>query len=121
MFMCVCLRAGPPDTNALTKPYLARYVNWNTNWVDGQGRYNYRFPCQGMRVRNICIFGVGDLQALTSRKETFTNKLYAHYQPLTFNCMEEWLLNLTIADYAGTVLLNTSYYASQDIVKNKVV
>lgn len=113
--------SGPPDTNALTKPYLARYVNWNTNWKDGDGRYNFRFPCFGKRVRNICIFGVGDLPSLTSRKELFANKLYADYEPLTFSCMEEWLMNMTVAEYAGQVLLNTTFYSSLDIVRNKVV
>lgn len=112
---------GPPDTNALTKPYLARYVNWNTNWKDGYGRYNFRFPCFGMHVRDICIFGVRDLPYLTDRKELFVNKLYSTYQPLTFNCMEEWLLNMTIAEYAGHIVVNTTFYSSLDIVRNKVV
>ncbi|XP_076452617.1 beta-1,3-galactosyl-O-glycosyl-glycoprotein beta-1,6-N-acetylglucosaminyltransferase-like [Babylonia areolata] len=112
---------GPPDTNALTKPYLARYVNWDTNWKDGDGRYNYRFPCFGTRVRDLCIFGVGDLPLMTTRKELFVNKLYSTFQPLTYNCMEEWLMDMTIAEYAGHLALNTSFYSSLDIVHNKVV
>ncbi|XP_076452618.1 beta-1,3-galactosyl-O-glycosyl-glycoprotein beta-1,6-N-acetylglucosaminyltransferase-like [Babylonia areolata] len=111
---------GPPDTNAITKPYLARYLSWGTRWLDRDGRYPYNFPCSGKRVR-VCIFGVGDLPLMTSRKELFVNKLYSTFQPLTYNCMEEWLMDMTIAEYAGHLALNTSFYSSLDIVHSKVV
>lgn len=112
---------GPADTNPATKPYLARYVNWNTNWRDGEGHYIFRFPCYGKRVRDICIFGVGDLPSLTNRKEVFANKFHWDFEPLALRCMEEWLLNMTIAEYSGKIVLNTTYYANLDIVKNKVI
>ena len=105
----------------MTKPYLARYVNWDTNWVDGAGRYAFRFPCHGKRVRSICIQGVGDLPQLTARKELFVNKLHATYQPWALTCLEAWLLDMTAAEYAGLVHFNTTFYSSLDIVKNKVV
>nr|KAG5712030.1 hypothetical protein BaRGS_020756 [Batillaria attramentaria] len=112
---------GPPDTDASSKPYLARFKNWGDNWYDGQGRTNFNWPCFGKRVRNICIFGVGDLPMLTSRKELFANKFHSDFEPVALECLEEWLFNMTLEEYAGTVDFDVSFYENLDIVKHRVL
>ncbi|XP_076436586.1 N-acetyllactosaminide beta-1,6-N-acetylglucosaminyl-transferase-like [Babylonia areolata] len=112
---------GPPDTDAKFKPYLSRFKNWGDNWKDVEDRLNFCWPCHGKRVRSICIFGVGDLPSLTSRKELFANKFHADFQPLTVDCLEQWLWNMTMAEYSGIVRFNVSFYRQLSSVHNHVV
>ena len=58
----------------------AYQVNWS--WKS--------WPCHGKWVRGICIFGVGDLPWLHNRPELYANKLYADFQWLTYDCMEQF-------------------------------
>jgi len=71
----VCACEGYPST----KPWLAVYANW------GEER------CHGRSVRGVCVFGVGDLPLLLSRRELFANKLYEDQQPVTLDCLEAWI------------------------------
>ncbi|XP_060063005.1 beta-1,3-galactosyl-O-glycosyl-glycoprotein beta-1,6-N-acetylglucosaminyltransferase 4-like [Ylistrum balloti] len=82
---------GVPDE----KPFLATYANWGG-------------PCHGKYVRGMCIYGLGDLTELVSRKELFANKFHYDYQPLALSCLEEWHVNKTFVD-----LPFKSYYYRQ--------
>ncbi len=82
---------GLPDR----KPWLAVYASWKP--------IN---PCYGKHVRGVCIFGIGDLPQLISRKELFSNKFYIDYEYLTLDCLEEWLRNKTLYPLS----VNTYYY-----------
>lgn len=108
------------ETHAEKRPYIARFVNWGTNWKDSLGRLPFSWPCGGKRVRDICIFGVADLPLLTSRRELFANKFDAGFEPVALHCLEEWHFNMTLVEYSGMLSLNTSWYAGLDIVKNAV-
>ena len=48
-------------------------------------------------MREICIFGLGDLPWLFRRPELFVNKFYADFEPLAYDCMEELIFNRTLA------------------------
>jgi hypothetical protein len=61
------------------KPFLSVYAIWN------------KTECRGKMVRQICVFGVGDLPTLVSRPELFANKFYSDYEPLALDCLEAWL------------------------------
>ncbi|KAL5005843.1 hypothetical protein ScPMuIL_017001 [Solemya velum] len=99
---------GEPETDNDIKPFLSRFKNWG------------EWPCNGQRVRGICVFGVGDLPLLVSRPELFANKFYADYQHLTLDCLEEWHYNRTRDEYLGKYHFDTSYYGTLGFVKNKV-
>ena len=86
------------------KPWLAAFVAWK-----GER------PCAGKFVRFVCVFGIGDLPELTSRKELFANKFYMDYQYLTMDCLEEWLHNKTGADLP----MDMTFYRNLPFVKNK--
>ncbi|XP_063446915.1 beta-1,3-galactosyl-O-glycosyl-glycoprotein beta-1,6-N-acetylglucosaminyltransferase-like [Mytilus trossulus] len=72
--------------NPEKKPWLAVYASWPP-----------RDRCHGKIVRNICIYGVGDLNQLVSRKELFVNKFYPDYQYLAIDCLEEYIRNKTLS------------------------
>ncbi|XP_045211843.1 beta-1,3-galactosyl-O-glycosyl-glycoprotein beta-1,6-N-acetylglucosaminyltransferase-like isoform X2 [Mercenaria mercenaria] len=91
---------GKPDE----KPWLAAFSIW--------GR---RSPCQGKVVREVCVFGVGDLKTLTSRHNLFANKFHIDYQRYALDCMEEWHFNRTAEGNLGK--FNMSYYKSLPFIK----
>lgn len=91
---------GKPDN----KPWLAAFAGW--------GGVS---PCHGKFVRGVCVFGVGDLEALSHKHHLFANKFHIDYQPYALDCLEEWHLNRT-AD-GGLKSLNTSYYESLPFIK----
>ena len=64
------------------KPWLATYASWG-----GRDR------CHGKFRHGVCVFGIEDLPELVSKKELFANKFYTDYQPLTMDCLEEWIAN----------------------------
>ncbi|XP_076075821.1 beta-1,3-galactosyl-O-glycosyl-glycoprotein beta-1,6-N-acetylglucosaminyltransferase-like [Mytilus galloprovincialis] len=72
--------------NPEKKPWLATYASWPP-----------RDRCHGKIVREICIYGVGDLNELVSRKELFANKFYPDYQYLAMDCLEEYIHNKTLS------------------------
>lgn len=95
------------------KSYTVRYSLW----------YSYDAPlqweCQGKWIREICIFGVGDLQLLYHRPELFLNKFHADFEWLAYDCMEELVHNRTMAALEGTVTFDPSYYLRLPFVANK--
>ncbi|KAK3089238.1 hypothetical protein FSP39_002035 [Pinctada imbricata] len=90
--------AGIPDK----KPWLAVYAAW--------GGAN---PCHGKFVRGVCVFGVEDLNELVSKKELFLNKLYIDYQPLTMDCLEEYIYNKSFSN----IPFKTFYYKNLPFVR----
>lgn len=62
------------------KPWLAVYAAWGG--VD---------KCRGWWRHGVCVFGVGDLPNLLTRKEFFSNKFYIDMQPLALECMNAWI------------------------------
>ncbi|XP_067660711.1 beta-1,3-galactosyl-O-glycosyl-glycoprotein beta-1,6-N-acetylglucosaminyltransferase-like [Haliotis asinina] len=88
------------------KPYIARFKNWGPNAPER----SFAWPCHGKRVREICIFGVGDLPLLTTRRELFANKFYINYQSQTLDCLEEWLSERTREEQESRVHLNVTFY-----------
>lgn len=40
---------------------------------------------------NICVFSIEDLPELVTRNEFFLNKFLIDYDPISYQCMEEWL------------------------------
>lgn len=103
---------GEPETDCYIKPFLARYKNW--------GNFIYNWPCHGHRVRNVCIFGIGDLPLLSTRREMFANKFYLQGDPDTYNCMEELIFNRTRDEYFGTLQFDTRQYESLDYIRDIV-
>ena len=108
--ICTLHYAGEPETNNYNNVFLARFKNWR------------KYPCNGKRVRGICVFGIGDLPLLSSRMELFANKFHLDFQPESLDCIEEWHHSRMRDEMTGKApTLNMSFYARMDYVKNHLV
>ena len=67
-------------------------------------------------MREICIFGVGDMPWLFNRPELFANKFHKDYQWLTYDCMEELIYNRTQSGSYRT--FSSKYYDDLPFVRN---
>ena len=101
--------SGYPETDKTDiKPFLTRFKNWGS------------WPCHGKRVRTICVFGVGDLPLISTRRELFANKFHWDYERYARDCLEELHYNRTRDEYLGKMSFDTRYYAELGFVTNKV-
>lgn len=67
-------------------------MDWN-GWTDGpQGsRHAAYSKCQAHYVREVCVFGVGDLQWLIHQHHHFGNKFDMDSDPIAVFCLERYL------------------------------
>ncbi|ELT91705.1 hypothetical protein CAPTEDRAFT_90784 [Capitella teleta] len=93
--------AAVPDR----KPWLAMYVSWKQSVPRGR--------CSSTYVRKVCIFTLRDLPDLISRKELFANKFYAEREPMTTECLDQWLKTVEKAQLP----FNGQYYRDLPFVK----
>lgn len=70
---------------------IARLVKWID--MEGQrGSQHAAYPeCQGHYVREVCVFGVGDLHWLVQQHHLFANKFDMDSDPIAVFCLEEYL------------------------------
>ena len=111
--VCVCVCgacAGDPETKAFT----ARASIWLP--ISYQAEWSWKhWSCQGRWVREICIFGVGDLPWLYRRPELFVNKFHADDgEPLAYDCLEELIYNRTVMQAADHAHLDPTYLAQYE-------
>ena len=109
MYTVICIISGDPETKTFTARAsiwlpVANQVNWS--WKP--------WNCQGKWVREICIFGIGDMPWLLDRPELFANKLHQDFEYVTYDCMEELLLNRTLEKSVDH--FDSSYYLNLSIV-----
>ena len=88
--------------NPETKPWLATYAAWGG--VD---------TCSGKWMRGVCVFGLGDLPVLASRKELFANKFELDCHPFALYCLEEWINAKDMSDVPVDLL----YYRKLPFVR----
>ncbi|KAK3589241.1 hypothetical protein CHS0354_008303 [Potamilus streckersoni] len=82
--------------------------------------YSLGADCHGEIDRGICIFGIGDLPLLKTRKEFIFNKFHWDFQSFTLDCIEELYFNTTRDEYLGIKDFNTSVYETALFVKYKI-
>ncbi|ESO06720.1 hypothetical protein HELRODRAFT_106314 [Helobdella robusta] len=100
---------GNPDT----KPFISRLTLWKPILPISPRLADW--DCKGMFIRNICIFGVGDLTWIVKHPQLFVNKFHSDYQWLSLECMEELVFNKT-----KNYLLQYGKKKSQNSDKNSV-
>ena len=74
--------------------------------------------CQGKLVRGICVYGIGDIPWLATRKEIIANKFHLTFDYFALDCMEERHRNRTVT-YVGSLSpdFDTEYYKNLPTVK----
>ena len=88
-----------------------RYKNW------GVKAGIYRRKCHGKFVRNICILGLADLSKAVKDVGLYANKFFYYYQPLAYDCLEEWLNDHTWTQFLNDERFDVGYYEKLDQVK----
>ncbi|KAK6187397.1 hypothetical protein SNE40_005436 [Patella caerulea] len=68
---------------------LSTYASWSITKTPDK--------CHGKWMRNICVFGGGDLNMLLNRSELFANKFELEYSYTAIQCLSEWLHNQTLS------------------------
>lgn len=99
------------------KIFTARATIWSMFSLQVDWSWKH-WVCQGKWVREICIFGVGDMPWLYERPELFVNKFHSDFQWIGYDCMEELIFNRTLASVRDPPL-NTTYYENLTFVRNK--
>ena len=61
---------------------LIRYIKWG--WTE---------DCKGFWRNYICILSIGDLPELIRQPHFFINKLFIDFDPITYQCLEEWYMD----------------------------
>ena len=52
-------------------------------------------PCNGKLVRQVCVYGVGDLQWLTQQRHIFANKFDISVDHVVYHCLDNYISNKT--------------------------
>jgi len=105
---------GDPET----KTFTARASIWK--WYSYQVNWSWKpWTCRGKWVREICIFGVGDLPWLHQRPELFVNKFHSDFEPLTYDCLEELIFNRTMNESLEN--FDRNYYLNLSFVNNSTL
>jgi hypothetical protein len=47
----------------------------------------------GIYIHSVCVFSIRNLPQLVTRPEYFLNKFRLEYDPIAYQCMEEWMNN----------------------------
>lgn len=83
------------DTSELTA--IARLVKWIE--LEGeQGSHHAAYTrCQGHHVREVCVFGVGDLTWLVQQHHLFANKFDVDNDAIAVLCLEKYLRQRALA------------------------
>jgi hypothetical protein len=69
------------------------------------------YDCKGIWRRSICVFGIEDLPFITRKKHFIVNKFLLEYDPIAYQCMEEWFAEKKKKNSSlGTPLIDVSFY-----------
>ncbi|XP_027023271.1 beta-1,3-galactosyl-O-glycosyl-glycoprotein beta-1,6-N-acetylglucosaminyltransferase-like [Tachysurus fulvidraco] len=61
-------------------------------WAAHEGALDAVYPaCQGIHIRTVCVYGVGDLQWLLKQRHLFANKFDTDFDPIAIRCLEKYL------------------------------
>ncbi|KAM9810897.1 beta-1,3-galactosyl-O-glycosyl-glycoprotein beta-1,6-N-acetylglucosaminyltransferase [Neosynchiropus ocellatus] len=76
---------------------VARLVKWRS--LEGPHDWGASaYPtCQGMHIRDICVYGTGDLQWLIQQHHFFANKFDIDTDAVSVYCLEKYLRNKALA------------------------
>ncbi|XP_051807023.1 beta-1,3-galactosyl-O-glycosyl-glycoprotein beta-1,6-N-acetylglucosaminyltransferase-like isoform X1 [Acanthochromis polyacanthus] len=77
---------------------IARLVKWQ--WHEGpQDSLNAVYSeCHGNHVREVCVYGAGDLQWIIAQHHLFANKFDINTDPIAIYCLEKYLRQKALAE-----------------------
>ncbi|XP_066282387.1 N-acetyllactosaminide beta-1,6-N-acetylglucosaminyl-transferase-like [Branchiostoma lanceolatum] len=87
-FYWATLNKLPAAPGGFSKPTWSSSIR-AIKWVYFEGK-QYP-PCRGKYVRDVCVFGIGDLQWLINCHHLFANKFDLNFDPVVLQCLQELL------------------------------
>ena len=81
--------------------FISRAVKWRKTSDEN---------CHGRFVRNVCIYGLGDLPWLLRHENIVANKFYESYQPEALNCLENIMYQVLMSREGSQPNFNISFY-----------
>uniref|UniRef100_A0A3P9J8A6 Glucosaminyl (N-acetyl) transferase family member 7 n=1 Tax=Oryzias latipes TaxID=8090 RepID=A0A3P9J8A6_ORYLA len=57
-------------------------------WSDQEGTAHQ--GCKGHYVRDICVYGMGDIEWIINNNNMFANKFESNAYPEALDCLEQW-------------------------------
>ncbi|KAM9358386.1 beta-1,3-galactosyl-O-glycosyl-glycoprotein beta-1,6-N-acetylglucosaminyltransferase-like [Symphorus nematophorus] len=81
---------------------IVRLVKWQ--WQEGpRDSQDAVYPvCYGSHVRDVCVYGNGDLQWLLENHHLFANKFDTDTDPIAVYCLEKYLRQKALAEFRST-------------------
>ncbi|KAM8760518.1 beta-1,3-galactosyl-O-glycosyl-glycoprotein beta-1,6-N-acetylglucosaminyltransferase-like [Acanthopagrus schlegelii] len=77
---------------------IARLVKWGSH-EGPQGSLDAVYPeCHGNHVRDVCVYGAGDLPWLLKQHHLFANKFDTDTDPIAVYCLEKYLRQRALAE-----------------------
>ena len=88
-----------PKYDATDMRSIPRLVKWWKHSEDNPDVVHPAYPrCRGVYQRGVCVLGVGDLGwVLGEGSHLFANKFDLEMDSQAVACLDEWLLNKTVA------------------------
>ncbi|KAM9340570.1 beta-1,3-galactosyl-O-glycosyl-glycoprotein beta-1,6-N-acetylglucosaminyltransferase-like [Symphorus nematophorus] len=78
---------------------IARLVKWEGH-EGPEGSLETVYPeCQGKHVRELCVYGSGDLQWMLEYHHLFANKFDIDTDPVAIYCLEKYLRQKALAEF----------------------
>lgn len=96
---------GVPGSTWLHRKYdmtdvnaIARLIKWQLH-EGSQDSLQAVYPeCQGNHVRQICVYGAGDLQWMLEQHHLFANKFDIERDPIAIYCLEKYLRQRAVSE-----------------------
>ncbi|RNA37405.1 beta-1-3-galactosyl-O-glycosyl-glyco beta-1-6-N-acetylglucosaminyltransferase-like [Brachionus plicatilis] len=87
---------------------LNRYVKWKKERKDCNGKFRHA----------ICLFSIEDLPELVLKPHFLVNKLMLEYDPLSYQCMEEWYEYRKGKNFHLNMFFYCKFLQSRSIIAN---
>ncbi|XP_026781377.3 beta-1,3-galactosyl-O-glycosyl-glycoprotein beta-1,6-N-acetylglucosaminyltransferase-like [Pangasianodon hypophthalmus] len=75
---------------------ISRLIKWALHEGASDGVYP---ACQGIHIRGICVYGVGDLLWILAQHHLFANKFDTDFDPVVIRCLEKYLRHKALEKY----------------------
>ena len=83
--------------------FLIRHKKWYI------GNSGYLRACHGKYVRDVCVLGLGDISKAVRSISMFANKFFYSFEPLGYDCLDEWVQEHTWEQYLKNETFDTRY------------
>lgn len=80
---------------SLFKDSPANYIHDIARFNGWHGSYN----CGGIWIHKVCVLSIRDLSTLVKNRNLIVNKFKIDYDPLSYQCMEDWIEKRTREKY----------------------